>query len=299
MFVTLLGPLPLPPGGGQHAAEAQLDAILGLQSEHGLEPLTVAGWVHPQRGALATWRAAAARTSALVKGVLTGPFSVGTDAGGVAGIAGRDGLVGVRAEVDALVAAGCRWIEIHEPAAVTIGTDADARSRFADMHRALTDGLDGVHLSLAITGGSADGAGIETILAGAYVSLAVDLIAGPDNWRLVTATPGDLGIVCGVIGPGPGGDPGPEVALWAAGYAAASAGRGMDRVGLASAGSLAGCTWQEASDRVRRLAAAARLASLPPDEVASRMDPRAVDIRSAGLGRYDPPSERPPLRRPG
>ena len=43
----------------------------------------------------------------------------------------------------------------------------------------------GTHLSLAITGGNADEAGIETILAAPYASLAVDLIAGPDNWRLV------------------------------------------------------------------------------------------------------------------
>ena len=36
-----------------------------------------------------------------------------------------------------------------------------------------------------MTGGNADGAGVETLLAAPYASLAVDLIDGPDNWRLV------------------------------------------------------------------------------------------------------------------
>ena len=96
-------------------------------------------------------------------------------------------------ELRALAAAGCPLIEIHEPAATEIGADPTERALFRDAHRRLLDGVEDPHLSLAITGGNADGAGIETLLSARYSSLALDLIAGPDNWRLVVATPGDRG----------------------------------------------------------------------------------------------------------
>ena len=284
MFATLLGALPSPPVPEGAAAEAGLDARIDLQMEHGLEPLTAAGW--SARGddgevdPVGTWRAAAGRTGGMVKAVVPGPWS------------SHRPVAAIRGELLALVDGGCRWIEVHEPAAATIGPDPEARARFSEAHQVLTDGFPGVHLSLALTGGSADTAGIETILVGAYASLAVDLIEGPDNWRLVAATPGDRGIVCGVIAARPGSDDRPELPVWAAGYAASTGGRGMDRVGLATAGSLVALTWEQAVEKVRRLGEAARLAAAPPDELARRLDPRAVDIRSAGLGRYDPPAER-------
>jgi hypothetical protein len=192
-----------------------------------------------------------------------------------------------------LADAGCRWIEIHEPAATTIGTEPDARPRFADAHRTLTEGLDGVHLSLAVTGGNADAAGIETILAGAYSSLALDLIEGPDNWRLAVATPSVVGVICGALSTREGSDDGPEILLWAAGYAASTGGRGPDRVGLATAGSLAALPWGVAARKVERLGHAGRLASRPVDERKAAIDPRAVDARSAALGRYEPNADRP------
>ena len=173
-----------------------------------------------------------------------------------------------------------------------IGDDADARARFADAHRALTDGLEGVHLSLAVIGGNADAAGIETILAGAYSSLALDLIDGPDNWRLATAAPGEVGLICGALSTRAGSDDGPEMLLWAAGYAASTRGRGPARVGLATAGSLAALPWEVAARKVERLGHAARLASLPEDDRQAAIDPRAVDARSAALGRYEPPASR-------
>ena len=67
-----------------------------------------------------------------------------------------------------------------------------------------------VHLTLAITGGNADALGIETILAGAYASLAVDLIDGPDNWRLAVAAPTERGVICGALSAHAGSDDGPE-----------------------------------------------------------------------------------------
>ena len=47
----------------------------------------------------------------------------------------------------------------------------------------------GTHLSLAMAGEAADAAGVETVLAAPYASLALDLIAGPDNWNLVARAP--------------------------------------------------------------------------------------------------------------
>jgi hypothetical protein len=303
MFATLLGPLPRPPLPADAAPEALLDASLALQVEHGLEPLTDAGWAlagdgagpsssvagvgaEAVVGAVAAWRSTAARTDRLVKAVIRGPFS-----------AGSDGVRERRAVLD-LAEAGCTWIEIHEPAAVSVGADPALRARFSDLHRALTADLDGIHLSLAITGGTADAAGIGTILAGVYASLALDLIAGPDNWRLAAAAPGDRGIIAGVVAPRAGSDDGPEIMLWAAGYAASTGGRGPARVGLATAGSFAGLPWEVAAEKVRRLGAAARLATAPPEERLAAIDPRAVDIRSAGLGRYMPGRPRR-ARRPG
>ncbi|MBA2700093.1 MAG: hypothetical protein H0U58_00125 [Chloroflexi bacterium] len=303
MFATLLGPLPsgaIIEGG---SPEAALDAALQLQLEHGLEPLSVAGWTHPSGDPVATWRAAAARTDVLVKAELCGPWSSqGPEATAGATYAGLDtNVAATRANVLALIDSGCRWIEIHEPSAASIGTDAEARTRFADAHTALTDGLTsttpGLHLGLAIVGGSADAVGIDVILAGTYASLAVDLIDGPDNWRLVTEAPADCGIVCGVIATRAGSDDRPELPIWAANYAASTRGRGMDRVGLATSGSLAALPWQAAALKVQRLGEAARLAAAPRAELLPRLDPRAVDIRSAALGRYDPPGDRPTRRR--
>lgn len=287
MFATLLGPLPRPPLPDDAAPEQVLDAVLALQVEHGLEPLTTAGWDLPGwdlpgGDPVASWRAAAGRQPGrLVKAVVTGPITSDTR---------PDTL---RATLLALAQAGCTWIEVHEPAATTIDDDA-GRARFAEAHRTMTAGLDGVHLSLALLGGSADALGIDALLAGAYASLAVDLIDGPDNWRLVAAWPGDRGVVAGALATRAGSDDGPEMLLWAAAYAASTAGRGGDRVGLATAGSLAQLSWEVAARKVARLGEATRLATASPDEIRDTVDPRALDHRSAALGRSSPrPSPRP------
>jgi len=146
----------------------------------------------------------------------------------------------------------------------------------------------GTHRSLALTGGNADGAGIETILAAPYDSLALDLIAGPDNWRLVAAAPGDRGIVGGALSTAAGSDDGPELLLWAVGYAASTGSRGRLRVGLGTASSLSDLSWDVAVRKLERLGDAARLADRPIDEVVQALDPRAVSSRSAALGRVEP-----------
>ncbi|HEX5591372.1 MAG TPA: hypothetical protein VFX65_13860 [Candidatus Limnocylindrales bacterium] len=263
------------------------------------------------------WRFAATATGRAVKQALPGPYSLGRRlaagsaraTGPAAGSAvdratgGPDGLfdrsvltlalaAALRAEVLALADAGCRLVEIEERDAHEIGTDEAERALFREAHLALTDGIAGIHLSLAIVGGNADTAGAETILAGPYASLAVDLIDGPDNWRLVRAVPGERGIVVGAMSARDASVDGPELLLWAAGYAASSNGRGRDRVGLATSGSLGSLSWEIAERKIRRLGEAARLATMPAAEAAPHLDPRAIDIRSAAAGRYVPRTRR-------
>ena len=329
MFATLLGGLPRPPGDdGRPLADDDraVAAALDAQAEAGLEPLTdgrlrsrgpfgaivgldglEAGPDGPRlsgfprwRTALTVdaWRFATGHASRLVKQALPGPYTLGRRLGADDPDASTTAFAtALRSEVLALAEAGCAFIEIEERDAHLIGTDEVERRRFADAHRSLLDGIEGVHLSLAIIGGNADTAGIETILAAPYPSLAVDLIDGPDNWRLVTNTPGDRGIVCGALSTRHPSDDSPELLLWAVGYATASEGRGPTRVGLATAGGLGGLSWDHAAAKLKRLGEAARLAGLPLAEAAPHLDPRAIDIRSAAAGRYVP-RDRKKRRRP-
>lgn len=69
-------------------------------------------------------------------------------------------------------------------------------------------------------------------------------------------------------------------------------GKGLTRVGLATAGGLGGLSWDVAATKLKRLGEAARLAGLPLAEAAPHLDPRAIDIRSAAAGRYMPPANR-------
>ena len=104
MFATLLGALPRPPLADDAAPEALLDAVLELQVDHGLEPLTDGGWpldAVDRRRVVAVDRRRADR---LVKAVVDGPFTTGRPA---ADPAARGGLAD----------AGCAWIELPEPAA--------------------------------------------------------------------------------------------------------------------------------------------------------------------------------------
>ncbi len=278
MFATLLGPLPRPPVPDDASGEAILDACLALQADHGLEPLSDGGWALDADDPAGSWVATAELAGGLVKAVIDGPLTGGRP------------VEEIRLDLLALADAGCRWIEVHEPAAVSIGDDPATRARFADAHRALTADLGpDVHLTLAITGGAADDAGVDTILAGAYASLALDLIDGPDNWYLAVATPTERGIICGALSAHDGSTDGPEHLLFAARYAASTAGRGMDRVGLATSGSLAELSWDAAATKVRRLGEAARLVTAAPEERREALDPRAVDIRSAALGHVGSP----------
>jgi methionine synthase II (cobalamin-independent) len=330
VFATLLGGLPTPVGPGNAALdlEAAVEAAIRAQEAAGLEPVTdgrlrmpdlfdlgsVLLGVDGRRNAtrprrkpvtLASWRAAAAMTDRAVKQALPGPYTLGRrwSAPGLGGSRRPDRArrrdraaatmafaEAVRLEVDALGEAGCPLVEIEELDAHLIGDDEAERHLFRDAHERITDGVAGTHLSLSIVGGSANGAGSATILAAPYHSLAVDLIAGPDNWYLVAAAPMDRGIVVGARSAAESPAEGPELLIWAANYAASTQGRGLVRVGLGTAGGLATLTWAEAVDKLNGLGEAARLAALPPgDELASAVDPRSIDARTAALGRRSGP----------
>jgi methionine synthase II (cobalamin-independent) len=295
MFATLLGALPRPPLPDDAPLDALVEAVVRAQEAAGLDPVTDGGL---RRGAdlVAGWKATQALTAHAVKGVITGPFTVARSARSAPRSAQerQTETLALAATLNAtlrgLAAAGCPLIEVHEPAATSIGADEAERALFREAQFRLLDGVEGIHRSLAVTGGNADQAGIETILAAPYDSLAVDLIAGPDNWRLVASAPGDRGIVCGALSPAVGSDDGPELLLWAVGYAASTGGRGRLRVGLATASSMAHLPWDVAVAKLERLGHAARLVDRPPDERVQELDPRAVSSRSAALGRVEPRS---------
>lgn len=291
MFATLLGGLPKPPDA--MTLDAAIEAAIRAQEDAGLEPVTDGRlrdpgfdrWVD----SVQRWRFAAGLTDRAVKQALPGPYSLGrieAEAGGARRARTIDAARAVRDQVEALAAAGCPLIEIEESQGHRIGDDASERALFREAHRIVAEGGGGAHLSLSIVGESAAGAGIETILDAPYASLAVDLIAGPDNWNLVARAPGDRGIVAGALGRREGVDEPREILLWAAHYAASTGGRGIARVGLGSAGSWADLTWPVALRKLRLLGTAARLAELPPsDELTAALDPRAISARRAGLGR--------------
>jgi hypothetical protein len=295
MFTTLLGALPRPPFPVDAPRDALLEALIRAQVSAGLDPVTDGGPPSDQDLARA-WSATQSLTDRAAKQAVAGPYTASHDGtpASVRSPATLDRATALNALLRDLAAAGCPLIEIHEPAAIAIGTDSAERSLFREAHLRLLDGIAGSHLSLALTGGNADAAGVETLLAAPYASLAVDLIAGPDNWRLVAAAPGDLGIVCGALSPSPDSDDGPESLLWAAGYAASTGGRGPARVGLATASSLADLSWEVAIRKLERLGDAGRLADVPPETRAQSIDPRAVSSRSAALGRVDLPPSRGP-----
>ncbi len=270
-------PGPTPSESAEALAGLGLDLLTdgGDPVEPGVEPAD----------AVARWAAIAGACALPVKAVLLGPYSAARRDGSDPAAAAE----ALRPLILALAAGGCSIVEIAEPGALAIARDVNERSAFVDAHRRLVDGSEGIHASLALTGGNLDAAGPATFFDLAYPSYAFDLIAGPDNWRLVTQAPADRGIVCGALDPRPGGDESPELLVWAVQYAASSNGRGLERVGLANASSLAGLSRAEAMRKLRIVADAARIATVESaEEMAGLLDPRAVDARSAALGRFEP-----------
>jgi hypothetical protein len=240
------------------------------------------------------WRATSALTSLPVAQAIPGPWTLSVrdvggwgDPGVVTGRAGElaDALAD---EVAALAAAGCPVVVVVEPAAVTVGEDPALRSGFLRAHRRLLARAPEAHAMLAITGGSAHLAGPQPFFGAPYRSYLFDLIAGPDNWYLVRAAPGDRGIVCAALRAGirKSADDQAPVLSWAARYAASSNGRGLERVGIANATPLGGLDLETARRAVDDLGRAAVLAARGPEEAVDLgMDPRAIMAAPGGKRR--------------
>jgi methionine synthase II (cobalamin-independent) len=298
VFATLLGAYPASADPGPpDAADREVIAELAAA---GLEPLSdgrgPAEVLTPDdvTRIVDRWRLAASSTDRAMKQALVGPYTLARRASGGNGTDPALLAEPIHAAIVALAAAGCPMVEIDEPAAVGIGDDDAERQRFSEaLGAALGDLGDAVHLSLVLTGGNVDTLGAATVYDLPFSSYAFDLIAGPDNWRLIAQAPAGRGIVLGALDPSPRAADRPEVLIWAAHYAASIGGRGLVRVGLANASGLEGLTRDRARAKVRALGDAARIAAgSSPDEVAAALDPRAVDIRSAATGRYIPARRR-------
>jgi hypothetical protein len=77
--------------------------------------------------------------------------------------------------------------------------------------------------------------------------------------------------------------------IWAARYAAGLSNRGLDRVGLSPSTGLEYLPRDRARQKIEALGqAAAKAATRDPEELKRALDPRAVDSRTAALGRYAP-----------
>jgi hypothetical protein len=291
MFATLAGGYPWPT---DLPAEAALAEVVGAQVEAGLG-LVADGRVHAAgttpEALVGAWRAArdvadGSAPGLPVKLAVEGPWS----AGGLEGspdVARRlhEGLV-------ALGEAGCPVVEVHEPAPGLPDDDA-GRAAFVEVHLALLTGLpEGLHASLAITGGDAARLGAPDLFAAPYRSHLFDLLDGPDGWRLIAVAPGERGIVLGVGDATGRRRTRLEDVVWAAGYAASTGGRGMERIGVAPSGSLAGLSPQGARAVLALLGEAADALAGGREEVLARLDPRAIDARSAALGQYRPARRR-------
>lgn len=230
---------------------------------------------------LGDWRFAASATERPVKQCLVGPYSLGrlADAGDV----GRETLTlaaaeALREELRSLLEAGVPVVQVDEYALITVGRDDDAeRTLFRQAMRRLTEGLGDIgHLSLAVTMGSAEHVGADTLFDAPFRSYLFDLIAGPDNWRLVAQAPAERGVVCGVADARSTRPDGLEVMVWAAHYAASTKGRGLERVGLAPSTGLEYLPRDRAKAKIETLGRAAKLAAGPRSELIEGLDPRAV-----------------------
>ena len=231
-------------------------------------------WVRPIT--VEHWSFAAGCTEQAVKQVIVGPYTLArlSDPGQL----GRERLTMALADVLgrellALAEAGCPVIQVDEDAASLIDSNAE-QQLFKAAHRRLTNRLDGPHLSLAITGGSAHRLQPRTLFDAQYQSFLFDVVAWPRNWELIAEAPTGRGIICGVVDARDPGLDDPDFLRWAARYAASMRGRGAQRVGLAPSSSLAGLSRDQARAKIEILGAIAQeLAAEAHDGTGPALDP--------------------------
>ncbi|HEY7942573.1 MAG TPA: hypothetical protein VID25_11550 [Candidatus Limnocylindrales bacterium] len=253
---------------------------------------------------VARWQAATSLAQALaaergeeprpVRAQVLGPYTLGRLAD--RGRLGRRRVTlafaeALAAELAALADAGAVLVQVDEPALVEIGpTDASQGAMAAEAWQRLAAAASpDLHLTLAIMGGAAEGAGAPLLFDAPFRSYFFDLCAGSDNWRLISRAPQDRGIIAGVADARVARLDSKEILVWGARYAAALGRRGLERVGIAPSAGLGALTHAQALAKIRSLGEAARVAGLEDvEELRRAVDPRAVDSRSAALGRYEP-----------
>jgi hypothetical protein len=314
MFATLLGPYPARPevaiadqiaagvgllADGQPAAQVAGDGGRGDDGRRGSER-AIRAIVDRWRDADAKARELAGRSSQeprLVKACLAVPM-----AAVAAHVPDRrraavahDAAASLRAAIDALSEAGAPVIQLEADGLADLPPDdADGARRALDLlDRALAQPPVGVHLSLSIAGAAVAPELGPSLGVLPIASLALDLCAGPDNWYAAAALPADRGLIVGVADARQAAPDELEVLVWGARYAASLGGRGRERVGLSTSIGLEALSRRQARGKLAALVEAARVAELTdPDELKRSLDPRAVDARSAGLGRYQPGHQR-------
>jgi methionine synthase II (cobalamin-independent) len=315
MFATLLGPYPARP---EVAIADQIAAGIGLLADGKpaaeIVPRGVRGsegrraWQEAVRAVVVRWQAAdamarqtAARSSLQprpVKACLVVPLTSLGDRhlpSARRPSAVREAAASLRAAIEALAQAGAPVIQLEaDGLAGPPPQDADGTRRTLDLlGQALAGPPAGVHLSLSVAGGAVHVEFGRSLGGLPIASLAVDLCAGPDNWYAAAALPPDRGLIAGVADARTASPDGLEVLVWGARYAASLGGRGPERVGLSTSIGLEGLSRRQARAKLASLAEAARVAELTdPDELKRSLDPRAVDARSAALGRYQPGHQR-------
>jgi methionine synthase II (cobalamin-independent) len=237
---------------------------------------------------VAAWKVVAGATDGASKQVLPGPYSTSraraSDPPGRRRISAQ--LVEtITATIDALAAVGCEAIQIDESPAVGIGDDIATWRSFADeLTRVVAAVPEGVHRSLALTGGAAHPAGHAFLADLPFQSYLVDVLAGPDAWRLIASLPEDRGVICGVLDVNndrPRDDP--EMMLWAATLAAETNDRGAARVGISPNGDMDTLTRFVAKRKIERMGLSVHLSGYGPlSDVARALqpDPRTCKIPS-------------------
>jgi hypothetical protein len=225
----------------------------------------------------------------LIKACLVGPWT-----------AGSGELEAVRAAAKRLVAAttalfeaGVPVVQLTEPMIGSIAADDEpAIDVLVEMLTGLVDSVAPAqgHLALALAGGGPTAVAPDRLLATGFASYLCDLIASPDDWGLCARIPAEAGLIVGVVDARARRAGAMEVGIWGARYAASMAGRGPQRIGVCPGRGIERLDRAAARGLLAFTAEVARKADLSDAELAKVIDPRAVDARSAALGRAELPS---------
>ena len=298
MFSTLLGPLPPDPDAAPRRVGCGSPSRWGHGPRRGRARARSATAIpRPTRNCRADsvvdrWSAAAASSGVPVKAVLVGPWTAARASGAAPGEAAER----LRPTILALAAAGCPFVEIAETDVAAIGTDPAAAEAFADAHRRLVDGTEGVHCSLAATGGECRRRRSGDVLRPGVRELRLrpdrrTRQLAPDRRRAGRSRDRLRGDRAGdrrrsdprgarVGGPLRGLDARPRAGPGRPGQRSGGARRPAPRRA-------------EVLRRLALVAEASRIASVESaEEMAGLLDPRAVDARSAALGRFAPDRRR-------